>query len=203
MVLKIVSAVLNKRNPLRYRIILLLVSGLLILTLATEVGGIIFLLLARSVMGLTADGASLAPSDLVEPAYTILTAALGGLIILRSSSQRFGWLMLALGTSLAVIGLAMEYSVLAFVAAPGADYSLAPLAAWVQDLWPIPAMLLLSLPFLFPNGRLPSPRWRAIFWPLMAAWGFLRSFLLSLGDPYRTLSWCTNSRQATPTDSFH
>jgi signal transduction histidine kinase len=31
-------------------------------------------------------------------------------------------------------------------------------------------MLLLSLPFLFPDGRLPAPWWRFIFRPVMGAW---------------------------------
>ena len=42
-------------------------------------------------------------------------------------------------------------------------------AGWVIGIVPV----MLFLPLLFPDGRLPSPRWRALAWALLAFVGFL------------------------------
>lgn len=185
------------------RTTLMLVSALWVLALAAEIGRV-FLLFTGSPFSLAAADATFHPVELAGPAFSLLTASLGALIVLRSASWRFGWLMLGLGTSRAVVALAANYSVHALIAAPEADLPLAQPAAWVQDLWTIPIMLLFSLPFLFPDGRLPDSRWRAVFWPLVGAWGIFTFFFAfarrplanaflafdsSVPNPYGFLPW--------------
>lgn len=125
--------------------------------------------------------ASLQMSELVTSAFALLMASLGVLIILRSANHRMGWLMLAAGALLAVGSLAAEYSKVALLMAPAANLPLGRLAAWVQDLWTIPtALIFFLLPVLFPDGKLPSRRWRVIVWPATAGWGlFILAFALA------------------------
>lgn len=110
--------------------------------------------------------------DLVEPAFVILLLIFGSLIVLRSDSRRYGWLMLAAGLSMIVVSAASEYAQYALLVAPSSNRLLGWAAAWVQDLWMLPVVLIFSMPFLFPDGRLPSARWRAIFRVQTAIWGF-------------------------------
>jgi signal transduction histidine kinase len=87
-------------------------------------------------------------------------AAAGALITSRRPRNGVGWTLLAVGGLVAVAGLADAYAGYAFASgAPGAV-----IARWLQSLlWdPAFALLLVALPLLFPTGRLPSPRWRAV-----------------------------------------
>jgi signal transduction histidine kinase len=86
----------------------------------------------------------------------------GVMIVSRMPRHRYGWVWLGMGAALAVIG------------ATGPTYWLLPSfepPAWVLELavgWAFVAMLvLISLVFLlFPDGKLPSARWR---WVLTVA----------------------------------
>ena len=130
--------------------------------------------------------ASLQISDLAMPALVLLMATFGALIVLRAANRRYGWLMLAAGFSQAVVGFMTEYSQYALLVAPQADLPLISLAAWLQDLWTIPIVLLIFLlPVLFPDGKLPSRRWGAIFWPAMAGWSL---FILVFAFAQRPLA---------------
>jgi signal transduction histidine kinase len=87
-------------------------------------------------------------------------AIAGALIASRRPRNGVGWTLLALGTLVAVAGLADAYAGYAFTTgAPGAV-----VARWLQSLlWdPAFALLLVALPLLFPTGRLPSPGWRPV-----------------------------------------
>jgi signal transduction histidine kinase len=89
----------------------------------------------------------------------------GAIIILRSANRRFGWLMLATGFAFNLSGFTENYGFYALLIAPEANLPLAPLAAWVQNLWVVNlSLLFVYMPLLFPDGKLPSPRWRPIFW---------------------------------------
>jgi hypothetical protein len=84
----------------------------------------------------------------------------------RRPGHAIGWLFVAMGLVAAVHSFAFEYAVRALVTAPGslpAGSWLAWLAYWTF-LLNLPALALLLL--LFPDGRLPSRRWRAVPWLL-------------------------------------
>jgi two-component system NarL family sensor kinase len=90
---------------------------------------------------------------------------LGGVIAAHQPENTYGWLWSAIGLILGVSFLAFGYGAYALVVAPGAlPGGLA--AAWVSSVT-INAVALGLLPFiflLFPNGRLPSGRWRPVAW---------------------------------------
>ena len=89
---------------------------------------------------------------------------LGAIIASRLPANPLGWLFCAAASIIAVAYLSAEYAIYALVARPDslpAGEALAWLASWV---W-IPSIgcVVLSL-LLFPNGRLPSSRWRWLAW---------------------------------------
>ncbi|HCO04199.1 MAG TPA: hypothetical protein DIT48_12710, partial [Actinobacteria bacterium] len=96
---------------------------------------------------------------------TIGFAGVGALVAARTSN-RVGWLFLAEGFVLALTigtqGLAARTG--------GASLPGAPWAGWIFTIAlnaTFPPLLLALL--LFPDGRLPSPRWRPVAWAAVAA----------------------------------
>jgi hypothetical protein len=90
-----------------------------------------------------------------------LFAAMGALLIGKRPRNAVGWVMAAAAL---LIGLAPagDYYAAWVMTTRGEPDTLAVLGAWVQS-WYWPALLALSfvaLPLLFPDGRLPSRRWR-------------------------------------------
>ena len=104
-------------------------------------------------------------SALIELAVAAAFATLGAFVVSRQPANAIGWLSAGLGLVAATDSFAQGYAVRALVRAPGSlPGGIA--AAWFQEWdWLLliglgPAFLLL----LFPNGRLPSPRWRPVAW---------------------------------------
>jgi signal transduction histidine kinase len=90
------------------------------------------------------------------------TAALGALIVRRSGSP-IGWLM-QVATALAALALAL-LDVAREAALDGNRGPLVTAAAWAAHWLNFPAGgLFVYLFLLFPNGRLPGPRWRIATW---------------------------------------
>jgi hypothetical protein len=99
-------------------------------------------------------------NTLVSVSFSII----GAIIASRLPANPVGWLFCAAASIAAVAHLSAEYATYALVARPGslpAGEALAWLASWV---WiPYIGCIVLSL-LLFPNGRLPSSRWRWLAW---------------------------------------
>ena len=88
----------------------------------------------------------------------------GWLIASRRPENWIGWIFLAVGLSQAIAGFTAAYAWHGLVAIPG-SLPLADLASWVQVWAWVPGyMLLLVLLLVFPDGRLPSTRWRPVLW---------------------------------------
>jgi hypothetical protein len=91
----------------------------------------------------------------------------GRLIASRLPANAIGWLLCLIGLSLAVSALAEQYALYGLATAPGTM----PAARWVGWLSGTAAVLtivLLSLlVLLFPDGRLPSRRWRPVLWAIL------------------------------------
>jgi len=106
---------------------------------------------------------------IVAPIAVMGYATVGALIVSRRQGNRIGWLLCWVAFAYAFSGLAGQYARYAFDEATR-PLPAATLSAWVNRVG-APAVLL-SLPLLFllfPDGRVPSKRWRAVLWTLLAA----------------------------------
>jgi hypothetical protein len=90
-------------------------------------------------------------------------AAVGALIAWLRPGNRIGWLFLAVAVLWATGTLATDYAV--HVLSRGDDSSWAVAAGWYAEWFWLPAISLIGIfnLFLFPTGRLHSPRWRPVF----------------------------------------
>ena len=89
---------------------------------------------------------------------------LGGLIASRRPKKPYGWLWLGLGMSAALTGFGQIYAAYALIVEPG---SLPAPRAVATVLGQGFMAFIVILPFvflLFPDGLLPSPRWRLVAW---------------------------------------
>jgi hypothetical protein len=99
-------------------------------------------------------------------AFGVAFAAAGWLIVSRSPANRIGWLLLLVGWLSAVVPLIAQYATYGLIGHPGA-LPLAEIAAWVYAWGYLPGFLLFfPTLLLFPDGRLPSRRWRWVLWAL-------------------------------------
>jgi signal transduction histidine kinase len=98
-------------------------------------------------------------SLLVIP-IAITSAGLGVLVQLRRSDNVVGWLLLANGLTLASLALAWPYAYYGGVSHPGSLPGVGWAALWSEAGWPGLYVFLMAIAFVFPDGRLPSPRWR-------------------------------------------
>jgi hypothetical protein len=82
--------------------------------------------------------------------------------------NRVGWLLLIAGSMLAAGVLSGAYT-LGSIAA-GGTWPLTAYTAWLTDVLWIPPIVIVAagVPMVFPDGHLPSPRWRPIAWLLVA-----------------------------------
>ena len=105
----------------------------------------------------------------VQFAFTpvaIAFAVVGALVAARTGNN-LGWLLLGTGAGAAVVLVTRAYAERVSAAElPGAAW-----VAWVFTvvLWVTAPLLVLPL-LLFPDGRLPSPRWRPVVWVVIIDW---------------------------------
>jgi hypothetical protein len=85
----------------------------------------------------------------------------GALIASRRPGNPIGWISISAGLATTLTGLADSYSRYALIAQPGSLPG-GKLAAWFSEWSWVVWIGLVGVFFvlLFPNGRLPSPRWR-------------------------------------------
>jgi hypothetical protein len=146
-----------------------LVSGQAVARLAWALTALSALLLVLAVVLLVLNRdlgfMALSPHLVVVPGFAVV----GLVLAVRRPGHAIGWLFVAMGLVAAVHSFAFEYAMRALVTAPGslpAGSWMAWLAYWTWTL-NLPALALLLL--LFPDGQLPSPRWRAVPWLLGVA----------------------------------
>lgn len=100
-------------------------------------------------------------------------SSVGALVASRRPDNPIGWLFLS-GAFVWILGeLALEYGVYTLITAPSAlpaGVWMVWFGGWARGIgwFLIVAFLLL----LFPNGRLPSPRWRPVLWGAIGYVGF-------------------------------
>jgi hypothetical protein len=128
-----------------------------------------------------ADLAALSASALPLVAAALSAATVGAVLAAQRPRHPVGWLLLAMGLSIAVHEVTYSYTRYGLVvrpgALPGAAY-LAGLNNGVVVQWIACAGFVL---LLTPTGRLPSPRWR--WWARIAAAAAMLWLLVSIVDP--------------------
>ena len=112
--------------------------------------------------------------ELVEDAVISVGFSMIGAVIAHRFPARnpIGWLFCALGLVAAVLLFCGEYAAYSLVAhhgsLPGGEA-----AAWIVTwLWVLHSGLFAFLGLLFPDGRLPSPRWRPFAWMVVVVMVF-------------------------------
>ena len=99
---------------------------------------------------------------LASSGAVLIPAIAGWLITVHRPANVIGWLLIADGVNSAVGWLATPYSHYGLItnpgSLPGARWSL----LWDNAGWPALFAGLVALVFVFPNGRLPSARWRRV-----------------------------------------
>jgi hypothetical protein len=107
------------------------------------------------------------PAYVFWPELTSLAvgySVIGAIITSRLPNHPIGWICCAIGLIAAVDHFAGEYSIYALLAQP---HSLpgGRVMLWLQGwFWMLFIGLIVFLLLLFPNGRLPSSRWRPFAW---------------------------------------
>jgi hypothetical protein len=97
----------------------------------------------------------------VTSVFGLTFGSVGLVVARRLPGTVIGWLFLAIGGLFAVEGLIIAYSIAGVLAFPGRLPG-ARESTWVLTWIWVPAVLLAAgiLPLVFPDGRLPSRRWR-------------------------------------------
>ena len=113
-------------------------------------------------------------------AAVLASSGVGLLVAIRRPGHPIGWLLLANALLLASIGFAQAYAAYALQEQPGALPGPEWAVLWDQSAWPLLFAVLIAIAFIFPDGRLPSPRWRRVAFGAAAA--FAAFLLLSFFD---------------------
>jgi len=125
----------------------------------------LYVVLVVSGLRMHAEMMGIGPTDLWVFFTLLWGAVIGALILSRYPSHPVGWLFivvaLCFGASMFSSGYALEAIVFNPDTLPGGE-----VAAWLTFWLELPgvAALALFLPLLFPDGHLPSPRWRPVAW---------------------------------------
>ena len=104
-------------------------------------------------------------------AVILASSGVGVLVAVRRPGHPIGWLLLANAFLLATFGVAQAYAAYALQEQPGALPGPEWAVLWDQSAWPLLFAVLIAIAFVFPDGRLPSPRWRRVAFGTVAAFG--------------------------------
>jgi hypothetical protein len=106
-----------------------------------------------------------------ETVRYLAATTVGAILAARRPGNRIGWLILALGLSFVAYPFVAMYTATGLFVAPG-RLPWVRQAAWVGNWVWVPAFACVALILLlFPDGRLPSPRWRPVAWTIGVAGG--------------------------------
>jgi signal transduction histidine kinase len=144
------------------------------MTVKTRTAGRLAWALGLVVLALAAAGLAFAAKNGDPPwsyagvSNLVLLAAFGGLgaiLASRRPANPIGWIFIATGVMFSGAGLADQYAQYGLVTSPGPIPG-AAFASWLARwIWaPASGVLLIYTLLLFPDGRLPSRRWRPVAW---------------------------------------
>jgi signal transduction histidine kinase len=123
-------------------------------------------LILRSENGVPRTGNAVPVGVLIALSYPVVGAAIAA----RHPRNRVGWIFCIAGLSQAFAEFSFQYASYSLATRPGA-LPAGVAMAWFSDwAWfPGYALIVTFTPLLFPDGRLPSPRWRVVAWSAGAA----------------------------------
>src|SRR5215212_195297 len=157
--------------------------SLVALSVALLVGGVA---LART-MGTTPPGlpyGSVGDTDTVVLSLAIVLtfSVVGAIVASRHPRNTIGWLFCAIGLAVGFNGLAGGYAEYWLVSGRGSR-SLGETEAWFGSwVWTAQIVAMTFLLLLFPDGGLPSPRWRPVAWLAgLGLGGFVVGYALGAG----------------------
>jgi hypothetical protein len=105
------------------------------------------------------------PDVAIETVGYVGAPLLGGLIASRRPYNPYGWLWLGVGLASALASLGYVYAVYALVLEPGSLPAPRTVGALLQRYgFGLVVILMPFLLLLYPDGRLPSRRWRFLAW---------------------------------------
>jgi signal transduction histidine kinase len=95
----------------------------------------------------------------------LAVSLVGAFVAARKPGNAIGWMLCALGLSLALLYTGTDYAHRAMVESPGSlpfgeVVGLSTGLTWI----PLPTLMVIFLPLMFPTGRLISRRWRPFAW---------------------------------------
>jgi hypothetical protein len=135
-------------------------------SLALTAGGLLLLVLSREALPGVPVFAQWAEDAVVAVGFSTL----GAVVAPRFPPKNpIGWLFCCLGLVAAVLLFGGEYACYSLLARPGSLPGGEELAWVVSWLWVVHSGLFAFLGLLFPDGRLPTPRWRPFAWLVGAA----------------------------------
>jgi signal transduction histidine kinase len=102
--------------------------------------------------------------------------AIGLILAVRLPQNPVGWLLLGNALLVGLNGLADAYGRYSDLADPGALPAGGWAALWSDASWPVLFACPVAIAYLFPNGRLPSPRWRPIAMIGIASFALMLAF---------------------------
>jgi signal transduction histidine kinase len=147
------------------------------LVAALTVGGGAFAVALDALAGAHGDDALTASTWLVA---TFASCGAGLVLATRRRDNPIGWLLLANGLVLAVNAVANTYADYAVLEDPGALPGGEWAVLWAERGWPALFAGVTAIAWVFPDGRLPSPRWRRLAIVVTAGFaGLLAVSLLS------------------------
>jgi signal transduction histidine kinase len=136
--------------------------------LAWGLAGLVLLVLAGALVLFAFNARVMTPTRIGAYGFAVVAlvvyAGVGGLIAARVPGNAIGWLLCLVGLVLAVSMFLEQYGLRALATAPGslpAAREVTALGGSTQNLV-VSALILVVL--LFPDGRLPSRRWRPVLW---------------------------------------
>ncbi|HEX8098580.1 MAG TPA: GAF domain-containing sensor histidine kinase [Actinomycetota bacterium] len=132
-------------------------------------GGLAFFLAVAGV-GMAFVYVALTGRDFIENLFYVAIfgglATVGALVVSRHPGNAIGWLFVAVAGMAALAFAAGDgYAQYAY-RVKGGHLPLAIWAAWLSNWWWVVFIgpFLVFVPLLFPDGKLPSPRWRPFAW---------------------------------------
>jgi hypothetical protein len=158
--------------------------SLVALSVALLLGGTALSRVVSSTVSDRPFGGEAVDGSLVADLVTILTfSVVGAIIASRHPRNAIGWLFCSVGVTIGLNSFAGDYA--EFWLASGYGLSgLGQTAAWFASwLWNLLVFVPTSfLLLLFPDGRLPSPRWRPVAWgAALGAVGSVVGYALEAG----------------------